>query len=135
MLTTPTPRTDQLSRHPGGTPGGPLGGRGRAQPAPGAPGGQARASRHDALQVLAGGVDDVDAAVRIVDPVDGHLVDAQAGALGEDEQLGVEEPPGVLDQRQQLRGDVRADRLEAALGVARTGRQRARAGSGCSSGR
>ena len=78
----------------------------------------------DPAQVGHRGGDDVDAAVRVVDPVDRHLVDAQPGALGEDEQLGVEEPAGVLDERQQLAGDVGADRLEAALGV---GEPRARA--------
>ena len=55
----------------------------------------------------------------------GHLVDAQTAALGEHQQLGVEEPTGVLDQRQQVLGDVPADRLEAALRVAEPGGQRA----------
>ena len=63
--------------------------------------------------------------VGVVDPVHRHLVDAQAGALGQHQQLGVEEPAGVLDQRQQPPGDVRADRLEAALGVGEPGLQRA----------
>ena len=61
--------------------------------------------------------DDVDPAVGVVDPVDRHLVDAQPGPLGEHQQFGVEEPAGVLDQRQQPLGDVLADRLEAALRV------------------
>jgi hypothetical protein len=52
-------------------------------------------------------------------------VDPQAGPLGEHQQLGVEEPAAVLHQRQQARGDVLADRLEAALGVREAGRQRA----------
>ena len=43
------------------------------------------------------GADDVDPGVGVVDPVDGHLVDAQAVVLGEHEQLGVEEPALVLD--------------------------------------
>ena len=43
----------------------------------------------------------------------------------EHQQLGVEEPAGVLDQRQQVLGDVPADRLEAALRVAEPGGQRA----------
>ena len=50
--------------------------------------------------------DDVDAGVRVVDPVDRHLVDAQAVVLGQHQQLGVEEPALVLDQRQQRAGDV-----------------------------
>ena len=47
----------------------------------------------------------------------GDLVDPQAATLGEDEQLGVEEPPVVLDLGQQRPGSVGADRLEATLGV------------------
>ena len=47
-------------------------------------------------------------------------MNAQAFALGEDQQLGVEEPLLVLDGRQQLVRDVRADRLgrdpEVAIG-------------------
>ena len=39
----------------------------------------------------------VDARVGVVDPVDRHLVDAQPAALGEHEQLGVEEPAVVAD--------------------------------------
>ena len=58
------------------------------------------------LQVGDRGGDDVDPAVRVVDPVHRHLVDAQPGALGEHQQLGVEEPAGVLDQRQQPLRDV-----------------------------
>ena len=53
----------------------------------------------DPAQVLERGADDVDARVGVVDPVDRHLVDAQAGALGEDQELGVEEPGLVLDPR------------------------------------
>ena len=71
----------------------------------------------DAGEVGLGGLDDVDPAVRVVDPVDRHLVDPQAGAFGQDEQLGVEEPAGVLDEGEQALADVGADGLEAALGV------------------
>ena len=46
------------------------------------------------------------------------------GALGKHQQFGVEEPCGVLDQRQQLAGGVGADRLETALGVGESGPQR-----------
>ena len=63
--------------------------------------------------------------VGVVDPVHRHLVDPQARALGEHQQLGVEEPAGVLDQRQQPARDVGADGLEAALGVGEAGLQRA----------
>jgi hypothetical protein len=50
-------------------------------------------------------------------------VDPQAVTLGEHQQLGVEEPAVVLDERQQRPRDVGADRLEAALGVAEPGPQ------------
>ena len=85
-------------------------------------------------QVVQGGADDVDAAVRVVEPVDRHLVDPQPAALGEHEQLGVEEPAGVLHQRQQLARDVRADRLEPALRVGEPGAAACRAAAGCSRG-
>ncbi len=51
-------------------------------------------------------------------PVHGDLVDAQAGALGDHEQLRVEEPLVVLDPGQQRARPVGADGLEAALRVA-----------------
>ena len=76
-----------------------------------------------ALQVGDGRRPDVDARVGVVDPVDGHLVDAHAGAFGEEQQLRVEEPSGVLDEREQRPGPVGTDRLEAALGVGEPGRQ------------
>jgi hypothetical protein len=38
----------------------------------------------DPAQVLDRGADDVDPRVGVVDPVDRHFVDAQAGALGKD---------------------------------------------------
>ncbi len=59
------------------------------------------AEADDPAQVVERGADDVDARVGVVDPVDRHLVDAQAGALGEDEELGVEEPGLVLDLGQE----------------------------------
>ncbi|SKS43436.1 Uncharacterised protein [Mycobacteroides abscessus subsp. massiliense] len=71
----------------------------------------------DAEQVFAHGVDDVHPAVRVIHPVDRHLVDAQTDPLGEHQQLSVEEPLLVLDQRQQLARDIGTDRLEAALSV------------------
>ena len=90
-----------------------------------APEPSARPTRPMPLQVVQRRRDDVDPAVGVVDPVDRHLVDPQPGALGQHQQLGVEEPAGVLDQRQQPAGDVGADRLEAALGVGEPGCQRA----------
>jgi len=70
----------------------------------------------DPADVVPGGAPDVDAAVGVVHPVDRHLVDPQPRALGEHQQLGVEEPAGVLHQGQQLVRHVGADRLEAGNG-------------------
>jgi hypothetical protein len=47
-------------------------------------------------QVGQGGGDDVDARVQVVGPVHRDLVDAQPGPFGQYQQLGVEEPAGVL---------------------------------------
>ena len=47
-----------------------------------------------------------DPAVGVVDPVDRHLVDAQTVALGEEQQLGVEEPTVVVDRGQEPAGDA-----------------------------
>ena len=74
-----------------------------------------------ALEVGDGGGDDVDPRVGVVDPVDGHLVDAQPGPLGQHQQLGVEEPAGVLHQREQGPRPVGPDGLEPALGVGEAG--------------
>ncbi len=71
----------------------------------------------DAAQVLDRGAHDVHARVGVVDPVDRDLVDAQATALGEDEQLGVEEPPVVADVVEQAPGRRRGHGLEAALRI------------------
>ena len=79
----------------------------------------------DALQVVDRGAHDVDRRVGVVDPVHRHLVDAQPGAFGEDEQLGVEEPAGVLDERHEPLRDVAADGLEAALRIGEPGGERA----------
>ena len=89
-----------------------------------APGDEApRPRRATPLQVVEGGGDDVDARVGVVDPVHRDLVDAHAGSLGQEQELGVEEPPRVLDQRQQGPGPVGPDRLEPALGVGEAGGQ------------
>jgi hypothetical protein len=77
----------------------------------------------NAGQVSAGRPDDVDAGVGIVDPVHGHLMDAQADPVGEVQQLGVEEPAVVLHEREHAIGDVRADGLEATLRVGQRGTQ------------
>ena len=72
----------------------------------------------DAGEVVAHGRADVDARVRVVDPVDGHLHDPQTVALRPHEELGVEEPGVVGDLGQERPGRVGADRLEPALRVA-----------------
>jgi len=54
---------------------------------------------------------------RTAPAVDGNLVDPHPAALCEEQQLGVEEPPVVGDQRHERARDVGADRLEAALRV------------------
>ena len=89
------------------------------------PDASARPSRTMPLRSATAVADDVDPAVRVVDPVHRHLVDAQPAALGQHQQLGVEEPAGVLDQRQQPVRHVGPDGLEAALGVGEPGGQRA----------
>jgi hypothetical protein len=48
-----------------------------------------------------------------------------SGSLGQHQQLGVEEPAGVLHQRQQPGGHIGPDGLESALGVRQPGGQRA----------
>ena len=78
----------------------------------------------DALEVVDRGADDGDARVRVVDPVDRHLVDPQPAPLGEHEQLRVEEPALVADVGEQRVEDLAADRLEAALRVGEAGPQR-----------
>jgi hypothetical protein len=71
----------------------------------------------NAAEISKHGREDVHARVGIFDPVDGHLVNAQPGALREDEQLGVEEPARVTDLWHELVRNVCAHRLEAALRV------------------
>ena len=61
-------------------------------------GSQAATDPGNALEIADGCGHDVHPGVGVVDPVDRHLVDAQPGTFGEHEHLGVEEPPGVLDQ-------------------------------------
>ena len=71
-----------------------------------------------AAQVVGRGRHDVHPRVGVVDPVHRDLADPQAQPLGGDQQLGVEEPLVVLDERQQRLRRVAAQRLEPALGVA-----------------
>ena len=99
------------------------------------PGDEAAHQAGHAQQVGDGRRHDVDPRVGIVDPVDGYLVDAHAGPLGQEEELGVEEPPRVLDERQQGAGPVGADGLEPALGVGEARRQGGAQQRGCSTAR
>ena len=80
--------------------------------------GAASAEPGHAAQVVQRGRDDVDARVRIVDPVDRHLVDAHPAPLRQDQQFGVEEPALVAHGAEQFAHDVAAHRLEPALRVA-----------------
>ncbi len=102
--------------------GGPAAGGYAVQRDPPRP--QRPSEAHHAAEVVQGGAHEVHPAVGVVGPVDRHLVDPQAGALGEHQELGVEEPRLILHQGQQRGGGVRADRLEATLSVAETGGQR-----------
>ena len=85
---------------------------------------QPAAQPRDAVQVRQGGGHDVDPGVGVVDPVHRDLVDAQASPFGQHEQLGVEEPAGVLGERQQRPRLVVPDRLETALRVGEFGAER-----------
>ena len=53
----------------------------------------------------------------VIDPIDGHLVNSQAVALGEDQELGVEEPAVIDNERQQPTHCVAARCFEPALRV------------------
>jgi hypothetical protein len=53
-----------------------------------------------AAQIVLGGRHNLHPRVRVVDPVHRNFPDAQTQALRRDQQLGVEEPFVVLDERQ-----------------------------------
>src|SRR5215203_6230044 len=92
--------------------------RGFGEPPFGEPAAQAlRPHSQEPLHVRQGGGGHVDPAVEVFDPIDRNLAYAQAALLGQQEQLGVEEPLAVLDLRQELLCNAALDRLEAALGV------------------
>ena len=97
-------------------------GQGRAQFGDGdAAGDQVPAEPGHAAEVGQGCLDDVDAGIGIVGPVHRNFVDAQSASFGEDQQLRVEEPGVVHGVREDLLGDIGADGLEAALGIAEVG--------------
>ena len=85
--------------------------------------GEAAQQAPDALEIGGRRGDDVHPAVRVVHPVHRDFVDPQAAALGQHQQFGVEEPPGVGDVGQQLPGDIGADRLESALRIGEARRE------------
>lgn len=70
-----------------------------------------------APQVFPGGAHHVHPGVDVLDPVDRDLVDTQSVVLGEQEQLGVEEPRVVAGDFQQRPEHLGAGRLESALGI------------------
>ena len=78
----------------------------------------------NAAQVIGRGRHDVHARVGVVDPVHRYLTDAQTEPLRDDEELGVEEPLVVLDEREDALGRISPQGLEAALGVTETTAQR-----------
>ncbi len=78
----------------------------------------------DTPQIALRGAHDVDPGVRVVHPIHGHFMDAQPVVLGEDEELGIEEPTLVLDHGQEAAGDIGPHGLEATLGVGEPGPQR-----------
>ena len=71
-----------------------------------------------ALDVFDGSVNDVDARVGVVDPVDRNFVDAVPGFFGEKQQLRVKKPGIVLHMGQQACRDVGTHGFEPALCVA-----------------
>ena len=107
----------QLSQCAGGAMGGDVAG-GRLSQRPLVPGAQKQPT--DPPEVRKRGPHDVNARVAILDPVDGYLVNPQAAPLRKHEQLRVEEPAFVFDKGQEPVGDVRADRLEAALCIGKS---------------
>ena len=98
--------------------------------------GAAASSRATPRRSLERGAHDVDARVGVVDPVDRHLVDAQAAPLGEHEQLGVEEPAVVADvaaagrrarrARTALKPHCASEKRARSVGVQERGCSRAR---------
>ena len=78
----------------------------------------------DAAQVVRRRRHDVDRGGGVIGPLDRCLADAHAEPFRRDEQLGVEEPRVVLDQREELERALAADGLEPALEVAQTATQR-----------
>ena len=78
----------------------------------------------DTAQVVLGGRDDAHPRIGVVDPVHRDFSDPQTQALCRDQQLGVEEPLVVLNERQEFRRRVTAEGLEAALRITEPALQR-----------
>ena len=120
---------DQLAQQPRRNSGGARGGQ-RLPAELGADlgerqdtGGQRATEPSHSAQVGKRGTDDVHPGIRVVHPVHRHLVDAQASALGQHQQFGVEEPARVAHQWQQRASDIGPHRLEPALRIGEPGKQ------------
>ena len=75
----------------------------------------------DAPEIVRGSGDDVDRRVGVVGPLDRRLADPHPEPFGCHEELGVEKPLVVLDERQDLQRPLAPDGLEAALEVGEAG--------------
>src|SRR5581483_3000216 len=88
---------------------------GRDQPKTGR--GSVQKQSPDAPQVAEGGGQEVDPGIRILDPVNRHLMYSHMPALCSHQELGVEKPRVISDQGQEVLRHVGADRLESALRI------------------
>ena len=113
MLSTPTPANDRSWSAVAATVSGAVTDRWRA------PALEVPVTGHapDAAEIARCSGDDVDGGAGVVDPVDRGLADADTEPFCRDDQLGVEEPLVVLDERQDLHRALAPDCLEAALEV------------------
>lgn len=70
------------------------------------------------FEILPGRLTDLHPTIGVVGPGDRQFFDLVALSVGNQQQLGVEEPGRVLHERDDLVDDAPSDPLEAALGVA-----------------
>src|SRR5215210_7391056 len=92
--------------------------QGLAGPAPGEPTVYALLPHpEESLHVLQRGRGYIHPAVEVLDPVNRYLRNPVAPLLGQEQELGVEEPLVVLHPRQELLRHAALDRLKAALRV------------------
>src|SRR4029453_10948672 len=91
---------------------------GRSRRPPGtAPEAQAQTCREDLSEHARPFLDHAHSRARLVHPVDRHLDDPVAAALGEEEELDVEAEPVGTDLAEELGGDLAAKEVESALRV------------------